>query len=313
MIKVRTIQSDLSRLAVRNERIMLIALRSWFYFINKQIRRDLGTKYAKSVTSELTDWEFIEEEGKDIIQPASIKIIQSGGDKAYKMFRVSGTFSVLNVKAVQAADKFTAKLVREVNEGTKAGIRSYISSGIKDGKSMPKIARELRPLIGLTKNQTESIMNYRKLLEDKGKFPKLTQTDINRKVQRYADKTHRRRAATIARTETARAQNIGYVQGLQEVGVEQVEFSASPGACEICEIKNGDIYSVQEADIIIPVHPNCRCAPLPVLAGKTAETASDVADSKSNHVEVLQESLRRDMNPTSRKRTKKQIHRLGGK
>jgi len=184
--------------------------------------------------------------------------MQSGGNTAYSMFKVKGAFDVLNVRAVTAADKYTAFLVREVTAETKAGIRTFISTGVKAGKSMPKLARELRPLVGLTQNQTQSVMNYRLLLEDKVKFPKLTETDINRKVQRYADKTHRRRAATIARTETARAQNIGYVQGLENVGVAEAEFSASPSACiQICVPLDGTKYPLAEADEIIPAHPNC--------------------------------------------------------
>ena len=264
-----TIQENLSNLIAVNERAMLIAVRSWMYSAHIQIRRDLTAKFKKDVTTELTDWELIEDQGVRTIKPVTLKIMQSGGNQAYKHLALTGSFDVLNVRAVGAAEKLCAKLVKEVTAETKKGIRTYISAGIKEGKSMPKIAKELRPLVGLTKNQTESIMNYRKLLEDKDKFPRLTQTTINRKVQRYSDKTHRRRMATIARTETARAQNIGYVQGLEEVGVKQTEFSASPDACEICEGLDGTIYLVGEAVGIIPQHPNCRCAMLPVVDTKT--------------------------------------------
>jgi len=253
----KTIQSDLSSLVGRNKNTMLIAVRSWFYFAHKQIRHDLTHKFIKDITSELSDWGFIEERGREMLKPATLKIMQTGGNNAYKLLQVKGAFDVLNVNAVTAAEKFTAELVREVTKKTKMGIRTYIKTGIKEGRGMPKIARELRPLVGLTENQTQSIINYRRLLENKEKYPKLKPADINKKVQRYAGKTHRRRAATIARTETARAQNIGYVQGLEDVGVTEVEFSASPGACGDCLGLDETRYSAAEAKGIIPVHPNC--------------------------------------------------------
>ncbi|GAH16467.1 unnamed protein product, partial [marine sediment metagenome] len=98
------------------------------------------------------------------------------------------------------------------------------------------------------------------------KFPGLSASDIDRKVGRYADKTHRRRTRTIARTETARAQNLGYAQGMEDIGVEKLEFSSSAGCCDECAALDGKVYKVNEAKGIIPVHPNCRCAMLPVVA-----------------------------------------------
>lgn len=261
----KTIQNNLSELAVKNERIMLLAVRDWFDFVIRQLRRDLRLKFKKDIAAEFTDWRLIEGEGIKNIRPATLKVMQTGGKEAYNTLAVQGSFSVLNVKAVEAASKMCAELVREITDQTRKGIRLYVREGIKDGKSMPKLGRELRPLVGLTENQTQSVVNYRRLLEDKEKYPRLKPTDIDRKVQRYADKTHRRRATTIARTETAKAQNIGYCQGLAENGVEQVEFLPEPNACDDCLALDGKKYSVAEGENIIPVHPNCRCAMLPVI------------------------------------------------
>lgn len=267
--RLNQIHRRLDGMLRRNEIVFQEAIRRWFNFTVKQIQTDLRSKFQKDIISELTDWEFLEENGQKILKPASLKVMKSGGDAAYKILAMEGSFDVLNVRSVEAADKFCGKLVREVNGETKKGIRTFISTGIKEGKPMPKIAREIRPLVGLTKTQTDSVVNYRKLLEDKEKFPKLSAADIDRKVQRYSDKTHRRRALTIARTEIARAQNLGYVMGLEDLGVEKVEFSASVGACDICAAMDGKKYDVGRASGIIPVHPNCRCAMLPVVGEKT--------------------------------------------
>ncbi len=272
----------------RNQVLFAEAVQSWFAFTTKQIQTELRNKFQKDVTSELTDWEYLDEHGKQILKPATLKVMQSGGNEAYKALQVSGAFDVLNVNAVKAADNFTADLVRQVNADTKKGIRSHISQGIKDGKSMDKLARELRPLVGLTANQTRSITNYRNLLGDEDKFPNLSASDIDKKVQRYSDKTHRRRMKTIVRTETARAQTIGYVMGMDDLGVLQLEFRVAPtDFCAICEGLNKTKYDIDTGAGMIPVHPNCRCVMLPVLGGKTINSSAQAAEAMPQHISDL--------------------------
>ena len=247
------------------------AVQQWFAFTTKQIQFDLRRKFQKDITSELTDWEFLDSEGEKILKPATLKIMQSGGDSMFKLLEAKGSFDVVNVNSIKAAEKFTADLVVDVNNKTKTGIRTYIRAGVKEGKSMDKIAREMRPLVGLTDTQTQSVMNYKTLLQDKEKFPNLTASGIDKKVQRYADKTHRRRTQTITRTETARAQNIGYVEGASELGIEELEFSAviDGATSDICLGLDGNRYKLSEARGVIPAHPNCRSALLPVVDNKT--------------------------------------------
>lgn len=288
--KLNPVHSKLDWQLKRGEKIFQEAVRVWFAFTLKQIQTDLRTKFQKDIVSELTDWEYLQQQGQEILKPATLSTMQTGGGESYKLFQVRAAFSVLNPEAVKAAEKFTADLVRQVNSETKKGIRTFISAGIKEGKAMDKIARELRPLVGLTQNQTQSIMNYRTLLGDKEKFPKLTSADIDRKVQRYADKTHRRRAQTISRTETARAQTIGYVQGMEDLGVEQLEFSASSGCCDECAAMNGEKYSISEAKGIIPVHPNCRCALLPVVDDKAISNIEEAREAIPEHIDNLLEA-----------------------
>jgi len=177
------------------------AVNRWLDMTTKQVQKDFQEKFQKDVVAEVTDWK-----GKKIVRPAVLQVMKDAGDTAYKILEIKGSFDVLNVKAVEKAEKITAELVRQVNNETKKGIRAFIAGGIKEGKSMPKIARELRPIVGLTERQTNAVLNYRALLSDKEKFPQLTADDIDRRVNKYARKLHRKRTETIARTETARAQ-----------------------------------------------------------------------------------------------------------
>jgi len=265
MPKIKNILNNLER---RNERLLRVPLQVWMNFTQQQIRHDLTEKYQKSAASKLTDWQLIQNQGMTTIKPAALEIIKSGGNVAYTVLAVQGAFDVVNIPAVKAVNKFCSELVTEVTKNTKKGINVFIKQGIKDGKSMPKIARELKPLVGLTARQTQGVINYRKILE--AKRPDFTVAQVDRAVTRYADKTHRLRMENIARTETARAQNIGYCQGLDDVGVEKVQFQvAAADYCELCAKLNGKIYTVSAGMNVIPVHPRCRCCMLPVIDNKT--------------------------------------------
>lgn len=254
----------LDRLVTRNITDMQVVLRMWMDTTIKVLRSDISRKFAKDITSELTDWKFIEEEGKKIIRPATLKIMQSGGNAAYKTLAMQGSFDVVNPLAVEAANKFTAKLVKDVTSQTKKAIRTHIADGVKRGVSMPNLGRELRSVVGLNQKQATAAINYRGWLQDKR--PDLSDKLVEQRVQAYQRKQLRRRGVTIARTETARAQNIGYCQGLQEVGVSRVQFQIAPtDACDDCIALNESTYAPVEGQDVIPVHPGCRCAMLPVV------------------------------------------------
>lgn len=262
------IQNILDSLLRRNERLMRIALREWFNFTQKQIRQDLTSKYVKSassITSKLTDWELIESQGITTIKPAAVEIMQSSGNVAYRHLAIAGSFDIVNVPAVRAVNKFCSKLVTDVTANTKKGINTYIKHGIKEGHSMSKVARDLRPLVGLTGKQTQAIINYRKQLQ---LTTDLSAKQVDKMVMRYTAKTHRQRMLTIARTETANAQNIGYCQGLEQVGVKEAELKNGSNPCEECIGLNGTKYPIAEAGDVITVHPRCTCAMLPVIDDK---------------------------------------------
>lgn len=324
--RIGLILPALSRSIERSEGIFVVALQVWMDFAHKQIRRDLTEKYIKKdVTTELTDWEFIEEQGNEILKPATLKIMQRGGGQAYRILQAQVAFDVLNLNAVKAAGKLTANLVRGVTQNTKEGIRSHIKAGVKAGKSMNKIARELKPLVGLTKTQTESIVNYRSWLKEKR--PDLSAAQVDKRVMSYTNKTHRRRMQTIARTETARAQSIGYAVGLEDLGIEQVEFQIHPDdkTCPDCLGLDGEKYKVGEGGGIIPVHPNCRCCLLPVIADKpTCRLVKmvkqiqkiDCIPPNSLHDKQIEDLLKRleaPKTPVEGRKIRRALRRLGHK
>lgn len=69
------------------------------------------------------------------------------------------------------------------------------------------------------------------------------------------------RPLSIARTETVRLANLGLLDTYKENEIQQVRFLAalSERTCPQCEALNGNVFLINEASGLIPVHPMCRC------------------------------------------------------
>lgn len=86
------------------------------------------------------------------------------------------------------------------------------------------------------------------------------------------------RAETIARTEIVRAHADGQLEALDRLGVGAVGVQAEQSTagdskvCEECSAHDGDVLSLEDAQGIIPMHPNCRCAWVPNTDGVDAAT-----------------------------------------
>ncbi len=80
-----------------------------------------------------------------------------------------------------------------------------------------------------------------------------------------------RRARMIARTEVIRAHHQGMIQEYRNWAVEGVtvkaEFVTTDDAdvCEECDALQGRIFTLDQIQNLIPVHPHCRCISIPVL------------------------------------------------
>jgi len=78
-----------------------------------------------------------------------------------------------------------------------------------------------------------------------------------------------RRAEILARTEIIRAHHVATVQEYKNWAVEGVmveaEFKTAGDdrVCEQCASLEGDVYTLDQIEGMIPVHPQCRCVALP--------------------------------------------------
>lgn len=84
----------------------------------------------------------------------------------------------------------------------------------------------------------------------------------------------RTRAEMIARTEHARALNTGTLQAYANYGIREVDVITVGDSlvCDDClDAEANNPHSLQEAQSLLPMHPNCRCS-----FGAVVESAGDM-------------------------------------
>jgi SPP1 gp7 family putative phage head morphogenesis protein len=92
---------------------------------------------------------------------------------------------------------------------------------------------------------------------------------IAKEIADRVDKIGLARAKTLARTEVMKAHhsaNMGEYRQAQAEGVELVaEWATAADPCPKCSaLAKKKYYSLDDAEMLLPVHPNCRCAMIPV-------------------------------------------------
>jgi len=271
------IRNRINKLAEENYKKFLPVVEKWMDFTIKEINRAFRKKYitksykfqkdkAIDITTKLLDWEKLNEDGKRMLKPAMLDIMAKSGNEAYKIVGFEASFDILNPEAVKAVDKICSKLVTQVNKETKQAINHLIREGIKEGKSMGRVAKEIRPLVGLTERQAKAVRNYEQWLINKR--PDISALKRAKWVERYTKKLHKYRTEMIARTESMRATNEGNLIGYKEAGYKTVRWSANVDACPLCDAESGHVYTIEESRGMLPAHPSCRCSWLP--EGKVA-------------------------------------------
>jgi hypothetical protein len=74
-------------------------------------------------------------------------------------------FDLYNPRTLRFLEAYEFKLVREVSNETRAGIRQVVSDGYTAGRNPRAVARDLKKSIGLTARQAQAVGNFRKELE----------------------------------------------------------------------------------------------------------------------------------------------------
>jgi SPP1 gp7 family putative phage head morphogenesis protein len=94
---------------------------------------------------------------------------------------------------------------------------------------------------------------------------------LAREIAEKVDGIGLNRARTLARTEIVRAHHLATIQEFKNAAVNdvqvQAEYTTAEDPCPVCEPYAGQIMSLDEAEKLIPQHPNCRCSVSPYIPG----------------------------------------------
>lgn len=100
---------------------------------------------------------------------------------------------------------------------------------------------------------------------------------IAKTITKVVTKIGKVRAAILARTEIIRAHHLAAIQTYRSYGVVGVKVNAEwstagdSRVCTLCGPLEGKIYTLDEIEPLIPLHPQCRCAALPTFEEKPKE------------------------------------------
>ena len=213
------------------------------------------------------------------------------------------------------------------------GLRAVVmKAAVLEDMSVDKLARAIRPMVGLTKQQSVANLNYYEKLVKNG----TSEAKAQELSARYAARQHRYRAYNIARTELAFAYNQGSYEGTkqaQEAGYmgEVVKIwctAEDERVCDICGSLEGkqipmdeDIYyevkdehgntikhrinpklEGDEVAKVPPAHPSCRCAVMyeeisPPIYKPTEQPADKPEDAASDKDDAPTASVPEDFAP----------------
>jgi len=210
-----------------------------------------------AMVARLVDWGCLDARGVQYIRPTMLEYAVRAANGSMKYTRFKGSFTMTNPEANRWASQHSARLVREITRAMRTNIRAAITSGVREGRGVGEIARQIKRLDGfaLTTRQVGYVNSYRDQLAGQG----LRGRVLNARVARYRDMKLRQRSIAIARTESISSLSEGTLIGWKKANVKMVEFMASSGACPVCADMDGWQFPIASADNVIAVHTNCHC------------------------------------------------------
>lgn len=147
----------------------------------------------------------------------------------------------------ETARENTMNYVTGMGEDLKDLMRETVAQNLKDGNGMREISQDLQ-------NNIQTMTNTR--------------------------------ANSIARTETVRSMNLGRYCVADNDNYKAFVVYSATDCCELCaDTYEGQSFSIDDTDMLPPLHVNCRCAAQFYRTEKLAETMADNMNA-NNEVEA---------------------------
>ena len=212
------------------------------------------------------------------MQPAWEKAIAAAAtviEKKYPLFH----FDPMGAGVQEWTAAHSAEFVTNVTTTQIEGLRAVVRrAAVLEDMSVDYLARSIRPMVGLTQQQSVANLKYYENLVANG----MSEAKALDKSIRYAAQQHRYRGYNIARTELAFAYNQGSYEGTKQAQAAGYMGDAvkiwctadDERVCSICGGLEGKQVAMDEdfdfktklegrnATIrrVPPAHPSCRCA-----------------------------------------------------
>lgn len=82
---------------------------------------------------------------------------------------------------------------------------------------------------------------------------------VAQEIQQQCDSINKTRARSIARTEVKNAQVTADYISSKSRGANVYKYTCGHNPCEVCEVDDGKIFSIDDLEHLPPRHPNCCC------------------------------------------------------
>lgn len=168
-----------------------------------------------SLIDDIINWAILGTTVTSRIKPAMIESYLQGGKVADRQLRGQGItvrFDVMDIRAEQWAERFSASLVTEITTDQRQGISDLIARAQREGRTPQETARDIRQSIGLQSRQIAARDKYRSQLLAAETPPE----KVDRLVDKYEQALLRYRSETIARNELLRSTHEGQLQLVRE-------------------------------------------------------------------------------------------------
>lgn len=188
-----------------------------------------------------------------LLQGAQLAIDKAAGQMA-SLIDFDLNVQALQGRAARLARAHGASLVTNISENTRTAIQTLVGEGLADGETWDKMARRLKPMIGLDAPRAKAFNKY--ILEVQDEVSEVTGRVLTAKqVQAKIDKRYKEliaeRAEMIARTESWDA-----IQG----GNMQVWEQAREEGFALEGLESEFVSTSGDRLLRPPRHPACRCA-----------------------------------------------------
>lgn len=280
------LKTDPQRLTQERKRF-LSQMRSRFDALARDIRKLVVEEDAfglkpknQFVLTSNTRWQFQTSDAKLksyqrwLDSQVEAGILEERSDDGWTTVHIESAYKKAKVRAYARELKSTKKDRDFYQGGTTAFAVDSFSDGAEETAIRLLATRTFEQLNGITK--TMSSRMARELADGlaHGHSADRIARDLRKTVQ-----LSKSRALTLARTELANAYTEGQLDAFEAQGVEEftvdVEWltAGDDRVCDQCASLEGIVVKIEDARGMLPRHPNCRCAWVPITPAAVPSTS----------------------------------------